>query len=220
MNKAVPVFFDIETTGLNPLAQEWWSNEEHGARVICIGVGVLTDWRGDVDNAEKHVTVLYDKSEYKLLQNAEREVYKFLGEVGVGNPFEEDNEFFMVGWNNRTFDHPYIGARYSRLRLDGTIFTNEWKRLDLMRVARNKTGKFWKQDDYMEENMGFRSEDDVTGKDVPDLLSNNRVDKIRSHCNSDLKDLMDIFLFDRKPAMEEFYDHYDIDREAVFVEEV
>lgn len=216
MTRYQPVFFDIETTGLNPMAQHWWDSVQHGARVICVGIGTLTDWRGNLEDSEPHVTVFSDEQEYVLLENLQEWTYDFLDEY---HP-DIDNEFFFVGWNSRTFDHPYIGARYSRLRLNGYPFTHGWKRLDLFRVIRKKTGKYWKQDDYIEELSGERAEDDVTGAEIPELFEKNRLDKIRKHCNADVYDLIDIFRYDRTSAMRELYDHYDIDKEVVFVEEV
>ena len=212
-----PVFFDIETTGLHPLAQPWWNSVEHGAMVICVGIGTVRNWRGSPDDAHKFTHVFSEEQEYVLLKDLKDRMMEFLDEC---HGDIDDKEFFLVGWNSRQFDHPYIGARYSRLRLNGHPFSHGWKRLDLMRVAKNKTGRYRKQDEYVEEVTGKRHDDDITGSDVPDLYENNRVDKIMHHCRADIRDLIDVFMADREPAMQEFYDHYDIDRDAVFLEEI
>jgi len=38
-----PIFWDIETTGLNPLARDFWSNSME-AQVTAVGLGTITNW--------------------------------------------------------------------------------------------------------------------------------------------------------------------------------
>jgi len=226
MVKFEPVFFDIETTGLHPLAQKWWDNTQHGAQVICVGIGVLENWRGRRADAEKRVKVFSNPDEYALLDSIGQDMTEFVEDV-IGQPiprpasdaWDEVVQPFFVGWNNRSFDHPYMGARFSRLRKNGYPFTRGWKRLDAMNAIQSKTGRIWSQDDWMEK-IGVRHEDDITGADVPDMFEAGHIDKIRTHCYTDIQDLMEIFLEDREAMMGEFYNHYDIPADPNYVEEV
>jgi len=221
-----PVFFDIETTGLNPLAQKWWDNTKHDGQVICVGVGVLEDWRGRKSDAEMHTKVFSNPDEYALMDSIGDDVVNWVEEsLGVPIPvpgtdsWDEQVQPFFVGWNNRSFDHPYMGARFARLRKEGYPFTHGWKRLDAMNAIQSKTGRIWSQDDWMEE-VGVRHEDDITGADVPDMFDSGHIDKIRNHCYTDIQDLQQIFLEDRDAMMQEFYDHYNVPADPDFTEEV
>lgn len=217
-----PIFFDIETTGLNPLSQAWHYNAQHDAEVICIGIGVLSNWVGDTKNTTMDVEVLTGESEYELLDDAFDEVMEFIYKAKTENGDERDmqemfneDDYFFVGWNNRTFDHPYMGARYSRYRMDPYPFSHGWKRLDAMKAIQKETGRIWSQDDWMEE-IGVMHEDDITGKEVPDLYAKGEVEPIIDHCEADIYDLMDIFMDDRRAMMAYFFDHYGIDADPSY----
>lgn len=218
MNKYHPVFFDIETTSLNPMQEKWWSNKEHDARVVCVGFGTIRNWRDSLSGTKTEVVVFDDESEYHLIKNLSSNLYNWLEET-VGDVVGADNEYFFVGWNNRKFDHPYYGARAARLRLTGHPITHGWKRLDCFRVVKKMTGSYWKQDDWMDE-IGIRHDDENIGSDVPELFGKGRIDKIRKHCNADVRDLIQIFLNNREKMMEELFSHYDDISKTTFKEPI
>lgn len=212
--KYEPVMFDIETTGLNPLAQSWSDYHEHDAQVLAIGIGRLKNWRGDIDDAEIDVNVLSGENEYVFLEQLQSEMR------GIHTEMHDDGKaMFLVGWNSRQFDHQYLASRFSRKRLDPFPFVHQRKRLDLMRVARRVTGEYWSQDDFYEE-LGYTSDDPHDGGDIPDYWDEGKMAAIREHAMHDVEELCQIFLEVRSDAMKEFYDHYDIDADPSFSGEV
>lgn len=240
--KYEPVFFDIETTGLNPMAQDWWYNTDYAAQVVCVGVGTLKNWRGNPEDAEMDVRVLGGRSEYPLLKRLKNYMS---AEISAIEGWEDgefrdiapkmgdwDTEAFLVGWNSRGFDFPYLGARFARLRLDGWPFIHERKRLDMMKTdgiflpedARSdgKPGvkSYPSQDEYA-EYLGIElGEDSIDGSDVPKKFHDGRLDLVKRHCYTDIEDMMEIFLKKRDVCMQGLYDHYDIMQDAVFTEEI
>jgi len=219
MTRYEPIFFDIETTGLNPMAQEWWDNQTSGARVTAVGLGRVEGWRDsdDPDDCEFTTKVLTDESEYRLLQVAAERLENMSWYYT-----DRDVEAFLVGHNSRQFDHPYIGARYSRLRLDGSLFTYVLKRLDTMRAL----GKHWDEvsrypsEDDVLEILGIESDDPYDGSDMPDAYAERNWDAIKTHVEADVEEMMEMFVRLSEPCMEEFYDHYDVPKDASFTEEV
>jgi DNA polymerase elongation subunit (family B) len=208
-----PIFWDIETTGLNPLAQEFWSGEME-AQVTAVGLGTIRNWdRGPgPNNADLQVEVVWDSSEYRLLNVLSDRV----------RALDFDGEPFLVGYNSRNFDHPYIGARYSRLRQNGEPFTSEWKRLDMMRVAGkdNVIGKRYPKEGEYADALGVEVEDPYDGSDMPEAFQNEDWDAIKTHVEADVEESMRMFLKRPNLMMNHFFDHYDIDAEGSPVEEV
>lgn len=209
----IPIFWDIETTGLNPMAQHWWSNEM-AAQVTAVGIGVITNWedKPSEENAEMDISVIYNDDEYQLLQSLGEEM----------RSLEYDMEPFLVGYNSRQFDHPYIGARFARKRLDGEPFVSEWKRLDMMRVAGkdNKIAKKYPKEGEYAEALGVEVPDPYDGSDMPEAFDNGEWDKIKTHVEADVKESMIMFLRRQDMMMDEFYDHYDITNDGAIVEEI
>ena len=211
-SRYVPVFFDIETTGLNPLAQGWHRYQDYDAQVFAVGLGYFDDWP---DGCEEPVTeTVWESDEYRMLQQLRKKMHNLADDL-EGN----DREIFLVGWNSRAYDHPYLVARYSRLRQDPFPFCHKRKRLDMMRIVRNNTGKFWKEDDYA-EFLGVEDDDPYTGADMPDAFNNNEWDKIFTHVESDTEVMLEVFKREKEMFMQGFYDHYGIDREPVFIDDV
>ena len=214
-----PVFFDIETTGFNPMAQQWWDSADYGARVTAIGIGTLDNWRtnSDIEDAEIDMTVLTDSSEYRLLEVARDRVESIIDDV------EQDGvEAFMAGHNSRKFDHPYLGARYARLRMHPGPFGAARKRLDTMRALGKhfgEVGRYPKEDDVLEE-LGIESDDPYDGSDMPDAFGNGEWDKIQTHVEHDVREMMELWLKVKDYCMLEFYDHYDIEKDPSFPDEV
>lgn len=209
----VPIFFDIETTGLNPMAQKWWSNS-NAAQVTAVGLGIITNWGDGVDRktADVDVSVIKTGDEYNLL--------KTLGERLRG--IDYDREPFLVGYNSRNFDHPYIGARFARKRLDGEPFISEWKRLDMMRVANSdpRISKSYPKEGEYADALGVHVEDPYDGSDMPEAFERGDWDAIHTHVEADVMESVLMFLERKDLMMERFYGHYNITNDGGVVEEI
>lgn len=213
-----PIFFDIETTGLNPMAQSWWNGHDLDARVTAIGVGNIENWReaNSHKDGEYNVDVLWDESEYRLLQVAHDRLVELATQIqSLGH------EPFLVSFNGRQFDHPYLGARYARLRLDGGLWHHSIKRLDMMRAL----GKHWdpvdrypSEDDCL-EIAGIESDDAYDGSDMPQAYKDKDWTAIQSHVSHDVEEMLRLFIETEDECLEEFYDHYDIEQDVANVEE-
>lgn len=215
-----PVIIDIETTGLNPMAQEGFMGEEFDAAVSAIGLAFIPNWR-EADTVEELEIVtkpITDESEYQLLDRAPTRVRSYVSEY-----YGEDTVPFFVGHNLRQYDMPYLGARFARKRLNGEPFVSELKRLDTMRVAGNDSGIdgwYVSEDDYA-EHLNIYSDDPYDGSDMPEAYVNGNWDKIHTHVISDIKVNAKIFYKRRELCMNEFDSHYDdVDINPVYVEEV
>lgn len=208
-----PIFWDIETTGLNPLARDFWSNEME-AQVTAVGLGTIRNWDQGPgrQGADLQIQVVYDSSEYRLLNILEDRA----------RSLDYDGEPFLVGYNSRNYDHPYIGARYARLRQNAEPFGGEWKRLDMMRVAGkdNAISKQYPKEGEYASALGVDVPDNYTGADMPDAFANKEWDKIKSHVEADVKESMLMFLERKGLMMEHFFDHYDIDAQGPPVQKI
>lgn len=216
MTEYEPIFFDIETTGFNPLSQEWHSNVQSGARVTAVAIGQATGWRDAEghEDCEYETTVYWDDSEYKLLEVLHDRAMSMVEAI-------EDNgqEPFLVTFNGRKYDHPYMGARFARLRLDGRPFTHGAKRLDMFRALGkhcSEVGRYPSEDDCLEA-FGIESDDPYDGSDMPDMYAQGNWQAIEDHARDDTEEMMRLFVETRNVCMSEFYDHYKIDREPNFV---
>jgi uncharacterized protein YprB with RNaseH-like and TPR domain len=213
-----PVFWDIETTGLNPMAQHWWDTE-HAAQVTAVGVGTLKGWEeaASFEDCDPSVDVWSDGDEYRLLNV----VMDRFEEMRTAIEQMRDREVFLVGWNSRQFDHPYLAARYGRLRQNGDPFVHGCKRLDMMRpVTIPKDSalgpkQYPSQDDYA-AYLGVDVDDEWDGSDMPQLFEDGRWGEIRAHCRADIEVMMELFYEERDAMMEEFFGHYSINEEPNF----
>ena len=206
-----PVFWDIETTGLNPMAQEFWSNEM-AAQVTAVGLGTIRNWDEgpNVEQSDFQVECYWDSDEYRLLSNLPDRI----------EAMAFDGEPFLVGYNSRQYDHPYIGARFSRLRLDGTPFTHGWRRLDMMRVAGkdNVIAKRYPKEGEYADALGVEVYDPYDGSDMPEAFANENWNKIQTHVKADVEESMRMFLKRPDMMMNHYYEHYDINAQGSPVE--
>lgn len=215
----LPVFVDVETTGLNPMAQGWWNNDNPAARVTAIAIGVSNiDYPG-VRNDEMitSVEVEMDGSEYKLLESAAETMSSIVDDYESRGCTP-----FLVTFNGRQFDHPYLGARYSRYRLDGDSFIHSLKRLDMMRALGKHfepVGRYPSEDDCVEV-LGLEDRDPYDGSDMPDAWERGDTGTIRHHVVSDVQQMGKIFALTEDMCWKEFYDHYDIEGKFDTTEEV
>ena len=209
----IPIFWDIETTGLNPMAQNWWDDAKQ-AQVTAVGLGTIKNWdeAPTRESAEIQVSVIYNEDEYSLLSN--------LGERLRG--MEYDKEPFLVGYNSRKFDHVYLPARCGRLRLNPEPFASEWKRLDMMRVAGkdDRIAKRYPKEGEYADALGVDVPDQYDGSDMPEAFENGEWDKIVSHVEADVEESILMFLEAQDLMMDEFYDHYDIQSDGAIVETI
>lgn len=206
--KYEPVFWDIETTGLNPMAQPWWNSGKN--QVTCVGMATIHGWRDgqDPEDVEIDVVTVSGNSEYNVIERVP-EAYKDLTKNIPSK--DEMVQYFPTGFRSRSFDHPFYCARAGRLRLRPWPFGHQTLRLDTYRVIWKRLGgpKDVSQDQWVEEIGMGPKEDQYDGSDMPQLFEDGRMDAIEHHCRTDLIDLANIFLHDREEMMAELYDHYD-----------
>lgn len=208
-----PIFWDIETTGLNPMIEPW-SNMGKASRVTAIGLGCIENWNQGVDaeSADLRVKCVYDEDEYRLLKNMPRIVNEMAG----------DGEPILVGYNSRQYDHPYYAARCARLRLDAEPLASKWMRLDMFRAAGkdNRIAKKYPKEGEYADALGVDVEDPYTGADMPDAFENRNWEKIKTHVGADVKESILMFLERKDFMMDHFYDHYDIDAQGAPTKQV
>jgi len=170
------------------------------------------------DDVDCTVRTVYDSSEYALLEELQ-DVFGELMDIAADG--EDSDEGFLVGFNSRSFDHTYLGARFARKRLDGWPLTYGAKRLDMQRVCNGERqfGSYPSQDDVAKE-LGLDVPDEYDGSDMPELIEDGLYEEVASHAQADVEELCQIFFELREEGMEEFYDHYDIEKDANYVREV
>lgn len=222
-----PVFFDIESAALNPIESPWEWASKSDAQVVTVGIGTFAEANPHMDTEELSMDIkVFENtgSEYPLLKDVRQYVRNKVAKAEGWWPYHEYDpgerhrkkegygigpESFLISWNGRKFDHPYLGSRYARFRQDPFPFGYRRKRLDMMKSVRDKTGYVFSQDDWCEEK-GIEMRNEITGEEVPEMWEKGRTDKIKTHCYSDLEDMMRLFHKDWEHHMEVFYDHYDI----------
>lgn len=217
MTQFVPVFFDCETTGLNPMAQHFWSNTDQAAQVTAVGIGTVDQWRDDqhYTDAQYDVEVYVNSAEYPLLQQVQSVMSAKLDYIE-----DKGDVPYLVTFNGRQFDHPYIGARFARLRLNGDAFNHRAQRLDMMRALGKHwdgVGRYPSEDDCLEE-LGIESDDPYDGSDMPEAFKQGNQEAIITHVREDVKEMMQLFVELKEECVQEYYDHYDIDADATFTE--
>lgn len=209
--KYEPLFYDIETTGGNPLAEEWQDGVDLDGRVTCVGFGWFENWReadswGDV---EFETRTVWDESEYRLLRLAREQA------ENVNENVHPDAELFRVAWNIKKFDDPYMAARLRRFNQDLGFVGSDVKRLDMMKPASDD--KFGFQRPYGESDyaahIGVEVRDSTDGGDMPGFFIDGEWEKIGYHCDEDVKVMMEIFWRKREVMMNWFYDKHDVDSE-------
>lgn len=218
--KYQPIIWDIETTGVNPLAQAWHNGTDFGARITAVGFSYAWDWNdvGSWEDADIHVDSYWDSDEYNLLRVVEDRLQQLVAESRE----YYDREPFLVGWNSRRFDHPYIGARYARKRLEGSLFVSDLKRLDMMVAAGKRderVSRYPSEDDYA-EMLGFEVYDELTGAEMPEAWDNGEWDKIETHVEADVDMANKIFIKERETFMSEFVEHYSLEENPQYGPEV
>lgn len=222
--KYQPVFFDIETTGLDPIDNPSWEDSTPN-RVTCVGVGWFSDgWEDEeeLDGDDIWTAVYMDEDEYDLID-------RVLGRDGLiaetldrkTGEYDTDEYGFVVGWNSRVFDHSYLAARAARYRISGYPIQSVAKRLDMMRPAAREYGNrnYVSEDDYL-DFIGMENEDEFTGADMKEAFEDSRWRDIKTHCESDVEQMLRVFFEKREMMYGHLFDYYNIDSDPTFGEEV
>lgn len=208
-----PIFWDIETTGLNPMIEPW-SNWGKASQVTAVGLGVIENYHDNPspEEAELNIKALYDEDEYRLLSLVPDRAEEMVG----------DGEPIIVGYNSRQYDHPYSGARWARKRLSGEPINTEWRRLDMMRVAKvdPRIPKSYPKEGEYADALDVNVPDPYDGSDMPEAFENREWKAIETHVRADVRESMLMFLERKDLMMDTFYDHYDIDAQGGPVEEI
>lgn len=193
-----PIFWDLETTGLNPMDD----------RIVCVGIG---HFEGD----ERSVEVIQGSSEYHMFQRVRDHCSDIIKNIeladdptGMRTVEEEGGEAFIVSCYGRGFDHPFYAARCTGIyRQSPFPFGYRKKRLDISRVD----GFSGSQDDMLlARGIDVGPDDEITGRDVPNLYDDGQIDTIVNHCESDIHELMALYEYEEEKMLEEVRDHYDL----------
>lgn len=206
----VPVFFDIETTGTNPLAEGWHDGVDMEAQVTCVGINWSREFPESLDDMKKKT--VWNSNEDLLLENLSR----VLDTIGQ-ELWARDSKPFFVSYNGNKFDHPYLAARYAKKEMDAHPFVDGWKRLDIFQALIQATGEYWSEDDWA-ENIGIEVDDEYTGADMPQKFKERNWNAIFEHVKSDIDILAEIFLDHPSMYMDYFYEKYEMNRDHVEVD--
>jgi len=208
MSKYKPVFFDIETTGFNPMTPRWYS-DSIAAEVTAVCVGQIRDWTEDGDKAISATFTNRGNEEYETIQ----EVREYL--MDVEEQYHDKGwEPFLVGHNVIQFDVMYWSARCARLRQSPYPISDGWRRLDSMRAlelppdAEAGPTRYPGQQDYADW-LGLDYVDRLDGSDMPEAFDNGDYEEIATHVTDDVETLMSIFMQEREAMVNYFWSHYD-----------
>lgn len=212
MTEFEPLFFDIEATGVNPIAKSW-AGSRLDAQVLCVGFGRIMGWR-EGEEYSYDVDTIYGASEYELLRKVKQRFSIMAKAIR-----QEGKTPVPVMFNGKQYDYPYLGARYLRYNQRPPTILMDHKRLDLMYAIKEFKGDFKNpsQGDIAKEH-GVLVEDEFDGSDIPRLFEEDRWEDIESHARCDVEELIKIFKVYRDVAFQHFYDHYDIAGEPTFGE--
>lgn len=213
-----PIFYDIETTGLNPMIEPWYNQPT--SEVTAIAVGHFPDWQegGDMIRIDTYLNT--GGEEYELIED-------------VLNWFESrysftDERMFRVGWNIKQFDDPYLCARCGRLNQDPSPLI-KWDRLDMMRPLEipqwwweenkhdGKNRKYPKQDDYA-RFLNIEFKEGLDGSQMPEAFKEGEYEKIKDHVVDDMQVMMHIFQKEQDKLLKHFTDHYGMDKADVWID--
>jgi len=208
MSKYKPVFFDIETTGFNPMTPRWYS-DSIPAEVTAVCIGEIRDWTEDGEERRSNTFVNRGNEEYETLEEV-RSHLEFIEEKYADNGWVP----FLVGHNVIQFDVMYWSARCARLRQSPYPISNGWRRLDTMRALslppsdENGPTQYPGQQDYA-DYLGLDYVDRLDGSDMPEAFVDGEYEEILIHVRDDVETLMDVFMEEREDMVAYFWDHYD-----------
>lgn len=208
MSRYKPVFFDIETTGFNPMTPRWYS-DSIAAEVTAVCIGEIRDWADDGKERRSNTFVNRGGQEYETIEEV-RDHLEFIEQKYERNGWEP----FLVGHNVIQFDVMYWSARCARLRQSPYPISNGWRRLDTMRAlelpadANGGSSRYPGQQDYADW-LGLDYVDRLDGSDMPQAFADGDYDEIATHVRDDVTTLMEIFMREREDMVDELWGHYD-----------
>jgi len=164
-----PLFFDLETTGLDSFEHE----------IIAIGFGFL----------EGEIKVIQRSSEKEILS----EFIDFLNKNKKSN-------LLIVGYNIESFDIPFLLARGIRNGIKEVTIIREFFTLDLFKVVLkyiSSRAQLYNQKRKLKNVanlLGIEVFDEIDGYEIPQLFMNNNFEKIKEHCESDVRLIKEAFI--------------------------
>jgi len=209
MTEYFPVFYDIETTGLNPMIEPWYNAQ--ASEVTAVAMGWYPDYPDSLEKREIEVVVNEGNDEYEVIGEV---LDRFADIVTRGY-----DPLIRVGWNIKQFDDPYFCARAGRLN-QNAHFMMKWRRLDMMRALtlpedwwdeefhEGKNRNYPKQDDYA-RYLDIDFNDSLDGSQMPDAFEDGDYDKIAEHVLDDMNVMMEIFSQEAHACLSHFEEHYD-----------
>jgi len=157
-----PIFFDLETTGLDSFEHE----------IIAIGFGFL----------EGDIKVIQKSSEREILL----EFIDFLNKNKKSN-------LLLVGYNIESFDMPFLLARGIRNGIKEVSIIREFFTLDLFKVVLKYISSHTQSNNQKRKLknvanlLGIETLDEIDGYEIPQLFMNNNFEKIKEHCENDVR---------------------------------
>lgn len=157
-----PIFFDLETTGLDSFEHE----------IIAIGFGFL----------EGDIKVIQKSSEREILL----EFIDFLNKNKKSN-------LLLVGYNIESFDMPFLLARGVHNGIKEAAIVKEFFTLDLFKVVLKYISSNAQPNNQKRKLknvanlLGIEIFDEIDGYEIPQLFRNSDFEKIKEHCESDVR---------------------------------
>jgi hypothetical protein len=178
--RLTPVFLDIETTGLNPLEHE----------IVAIGIKAI-DLRQETFNPWKYQKVWVNTV-------FTRETADEDGLIRSALHFLTRESVCIIGYNIVGFDIPFLTARalFNGFKEYQVIALRQQYRIDLMHVVTRyllTNNRHIKLADIA-AFLGIDVDDEITGKDIPELYEQGEFEKIASHCRCDLETISALFV--------------------------
>ncbi|RLI75261.1 hypothetical protein DRP05_15085 [Archaeoglobales archaeon] len=200
--KLTPVFLDIETTGLSPLNDEIVAV---GIRTIDFKTKQYNPWEYEkfLDNK---ILTRKDFSEDELISAA----LHYLMREGA----------CIIGYNVIGFDIPFITARalFNKHNVRTLSLLRQQYRIDLMHVVTRyllTNNRHVKLNDIT-QFLGIEVNNQITGKDIPDLYEKGEFEKIEEHCFNDLENTYHLFMKLKDLCIHNLQRRYNLDCTVVF----
>ena len=199
--KLSPVFLDIETTGLNPLQDE----------IVAVGVKAI-DLRQETFNPWKYQKVWVNAILTRETAD-EDELIRF------ALHFLTREDACIVGYNIAGFDIPFLTARalFNGFKDYQVTALRQRYRIDLMHVVTRyllTNNRHVKLADIA-AFLGISVDDEITGKDIPELYERGEFEKIANHCRSDLEVITALFVKLKDLCIHNLQRRYNLDCEVL-----
>lgn len=158
-----PVFWDVETNGLNP-------SED---RLLVASFKKL---------GEKQTTFCRKDEEFELISD----INSYLEELRY------DDKVVLTGYNSFNFDIGFFVTRALINGVNPSLI-NKYMHMDLMYIAQRYLFANRLSQDKFVKRLGGTVSGSITGKDVLWLYNSGNWKKIKQHCEEDVEDLEFIY---------------------------